>query len=642
MSDVYPKSVTPPLALGPEPGIPRTGTGTTGAVSPRLTIRRVDHQAAYSKADSPPRPGLVLFGLVLLLAGVALAMLPQKTWTDFVHSIVAGPVLTGGMASGDGVGAPSAAAPDAVAPGAAAPVSPIVEFIARDATRWVASGLVIIAALSMLRARALAVIVTAAMFLATVYCCDELLNWKWSRAFDGWLTEGSAKYVAVFLASVFGYLVHSRGESAGLSFRGLAALLIVVAASVGIVGGWYDFSGVAPRIGPSVARLANEWGDECTWAAVLVLTAIGVASSRTKPVHFLIAVMLGALAWHCIESGLVEFKSFPRLETIDGSVPVVEDRSLRNVELWRWVVAAELVLLSLVLLHLSLGMGALNTAFGLAWMFVGLSVYQSVGSLSLVRTVRDGVAASATISGAGSAAGQSAPLFNWGLPLGAGAAASRPSPAGGASESRTAFSAAGETNAKTAAASNPELEAARQQAIRSVQRLATVREVAPFAWMFLTAILAGLISVTGVSMMTGSAAVRLGVLCGLWLLLGIGATTLFLTWSQTTETWIGWLANLRYSRHHTAAVWLAFIASAAVMGFWALRRDADLGAWVHASAAAMLLGTCLSLGATAILIYFGGFPNLPTWVYVAVAAGQSSLMWVLLLEQNFTARRVRS
>ncbi|RIK62176.1 MAG: hypothetical protein DCC65_17940 [Planctomycetota bacterium] len=578
----------------------------------------------------PPRHGTLLVGLVLILAGVFLALLPPASWKSlFSEDAPAGAV---------------GAAPASPSPTPTAMQDWFSrESLATDNARWIISGLIVLAGLSFLRARALAVVITAAMFALTAYCCDELSNHAFSRAVSAIFADGAARYVLPLVAAAFGYLVHTLPNQEKLSLRGVFGLVLTAIAALGTVRGWYDWTSVAARIGPDAEKVLAEWRTECTWATVLILTAIGVASSRTRPLHFLIALMLAALAWHCVSTGLVEVRSFTDLAK-DGRVLSVEVSSYHNVDIWRWVVAGEMTLLAVILLHLAIGLGGLNIAFAIVWMVVGLAIYDSVGSMSIVRTASEaaGESGAARRAGGGAPAGAD-PLANWGLPLAAPPAMPpRPQTAPPADADSKGASTVPQSARPVEV---QDLEAARNRAMQSIQReqlkATIVREVTPLVWMFLIAILAGAFGVTGVAMMTGREGVRVFVLCGLWLAVGIAVSALWSVWPKNSESWQGVVAAFRYSRYHTWAIWLAFLVTAALAGCWVLRKDSRVDAWVQASAAAILLGTGLTFGAVAILIRYGGFPSLPTWTYIVIAVGQSSLMWALLMQQNIAARRAR-
>lgn len=546
--------------------------------------------------QSAPRPLLAFVGLLLLVIGVALGTISHPTWITIVTL-------------GQGV---TPAAADQV-PASWLEAQPWTS----PSAKWIASIVLGLLGLSCQRGRALSVVVTAAQFAVTAYSCDLLidgkLRWLATTAFG----NASLPFVLPIISAVFGYIVHAGLTREGASARGTIGLLIVAAAALGTVHGWFNWTPLIDRLATGAAEVMNDWGAESTWATVLILTAIGVASSRTKPVFLLVALILGCLAWYCISSGMTEIRSFPSLAT-GSHIPSVEHTSYKNVDAWHWVVAGELVVLAIVLAHMSLGMGILNIAFALLWMFGGLTFYNSVSNMSLVRALSEGAAIGVQQRGM-TPTTVADPLAGFGLPVESSPPGTQPS-AARSSESYL-------------------LPQAQREAMQRMQRPIQVREITPLVWMFSTAVLAGIFAVAGIAMMTPNESVRTGSLCALWLTCGVLCATLYFLWPKGSATFEGWLAAFRYSRYHTGVYWTAFFASAGITGIWALRPTASTAAWVHASAAAILLGTCLSLGAAAILIAFGNFPKLPAWVYIVLTIGQSSLMWALLMQHSYRTRR---
>jgi len=580
--------VAPDLDFAPAPSRPFGSSG-----------RRIDGILVMENTgQSSPRPLLAFIGLLLLVVGVALGTISQSTWITIVTL---------------GQGVTPAAAGVEQSPASWLATKPWTG----PSAKWIASIVLGLLGLSCQRGRALSVVVTAAQFAVTAYTCDLLidgkLRWLATTAFG----NASLPFVLPIVSAVFGYIVHAGLTKEGASAKGTVGLLIVAAAALGTVHGWYNWTPLIDRLGTGAADLMKDWGAEAIWATVLVLTAIGVASSRTKPVFFLVALMLGCLAWYCISSGMTEIRSFPSLATADH-IPSVEHISYKNVDPWHWVVAGELVVLAIVLAHMSLGMGILNIAFALLWMFGGLTFYNSVSNMSLVRALSEGAAIGVQQRGMTPTA-PADPLAGFGLPVETSPPGARPSAA------RTSDSFA--------------LPEAQREAMQRMQRPIQVREITPLVWMFSTAVLAGIFAVAGIALMTPNESVRIGSLCAVWLTCGVLCTALYFLWPKGSASFEGWLAAFRYSRYHTGVYWAAFFASAGVAGIWALRPTASTAAWVHASAAAILLGTCLSLGAAAILIAFGNFPKLPAWVYIVMTIGQSSLMWALLMHQSYRTRR---
>jgi hypothetical protein len=159
-----------------------------------------------------------------------------------------------------------------------------------------------------------------------------------------------------------------------------------------------------------------------------------------------------------------------------------------------------------------------------------------------------------------------------------------------------------------------------------------VREFTAFGWITLTAALAGLIGVSGLSSLSHDPVVRNWMSHGLWLLFGATVAAIwFLSPPMQGENFGTWFTDWMQSRHKAALTWLVFLGTAAVAGSWALREQASSIAWRRVSIGAIFAGTALSLIAIAVLIFFGGFSPLPTWVYCAVAVGQSSLAWAILM-----------
>jgi hypothetical protein len=334
---------------------------------------------------------------------------------------------------------------------------------------------------------------------------------------------------------------------------------------------------------------------------------------------------------------MVQVRDFPELSTATKLIRI-DHVSVQNVEMWRWVVGLELGLLSAVLLHMSLGIGALNVAFALMWMFVGLGIYRSVGTMHAAKELSEALTGRSVQGASGAASG---PLVNWGMPL-----AERPrypvadgpvsTESGLIDPRREGFT----PGLGPAPASAAETARSRDAAMIPQVRERIVNEVAPLAWMYVTAICGGIIAVTGLRMLIHRSAFRLWMCIGLWLGLGVGAAALWSVWPKgPDQTWAGWFAAFRLSRYHVYAIWLAFLLSMAVFGSRALRSASDVRTWLHASVAATLLATAASIGGIAVMIEFGRFPHLPAWVYIVLAAGQSSLAWVLLMSAALSGRR---
>jgi hypothetical protein len=308
----------------------------------------------------------------------------------------------------------------------------------------------------------------------------------------------------------------------------------------------------------------------------------------------------------------------------------IDVESYANVDGWRWAVGVELGCLSAVLLHMSLGMGALSVVFALSWMIAGLSVYHTMGTLSLAK-----------VFGQGTAMSVGGPLGNMGLPTGpnetrTGSVGVPPdSRSGGQSPAVNSFESRVGTPRPASALSRQD-----EKEIAAIQREATVREVGTLAWMFATSIFAGIIAVSGLRMISEDATYRSCATFMLWLVFLCGIFMLAWVWPRDPgQSWEEWLAAFKFSHYHKYLFWLAFLGSMSVAGIWALLLSKRSGAWIQGSVAAIILGTATSLVGAAVMIRFGGFKPLPVWVYCVLAAGQSSLAWALLFHLNPPMRR---
>ena len=168
-----------------------------------------------------------------------------------------------------------------------------------------------------------------------------------------------------------------------------------------------------------------------------------------------------------------------------------------------------------------------------------------------------------------------------------------------------------------------------------------VGAVAPIVWLYLTAILAGFIGAGGLRMLSDHPGFRWWAGIALWFGLGMGLMWLWSVWPRDSgQSWSRWVSAWGLSRYHVEAIWLTALGVMAICGSWALRDGSRYEAWLYVAAMCVFLGTALSLVAVALLIKYGGFSPLPVWSYVAISAGQSSLMWVLLMHLSFRSRGV--
>jgi hypothetical protein len=498
-------------------------------------------------------------------------------------------------------------------------------------------------------AKPIAVLVTSVIVLFTIHCVDVLAAGKLTALAESIAGAGAGPRFMAVAAVAIGYLTHAFGGTA-TGARGAVSLIFIGLAGVGVTRGWYDrgLQSILPRLTSDAGTFLGQWGEECTWAAALMVAAIGVALSRGKLVHFLSAVLLGALAYHCVQSGCVKVVSFPGS---DISIPDIETVGLDNVALWRWVATGELALLGLILLHLSLGIGGLSLAFALAMMIGGLAAYHEMGTLSLARSLGQflGQGVAQQPQSTQKQRATTDPLSMWGLPV---SEATGPGGQRLPEQPRRAKSRPIVNNHRTPAsssapstASGEELAQARQEAIKSLSsppdRAAEgellVAAVTPVVWIYVTALLAGVIAATGLRMVVGGQVARALLLMALWFCAGLGSAWLIAQWPRNPEqSWVQWAAAFGTSRYHEQLIWLVFVVCAAVAGLWALWFSRGSAAWIHASIYASFLGTILTLIGVAALIRYGGFPRLPVWTYIVLAAGQSSLAWVLLMHLSLS------
>jgi len=139
--------------------------------------------------------------------------------------------------------------------------------------------------------------------------------------------------------------------------------------------------------------------------------------------------------------------------------------------------------------------------------------------------------------------------------------------------------------------------------------------------------------------LSSSSAGRTWLLIGLWFVLGLGCAWLWTVWPRNPDqSWLQWLAGFLFSRYHGHLIWLTFLASVAVVGIWAVRGSGSDESWIFSGIYAAFVGTALTLVATAVLIQYGGFPRLPVWTYIVIAAGQSALAWILMMHLTLRGR----
>jgi hypothetical protein len=457
--------------------------------------------------------------------------------------------------------------------------------------RWIAVALLATTGVSFLQTRPIFFVITAGECALALFCVDVLLDSKATRWTEALVGANRAPLVLLIVSAAFGCLAYADARARQPHLRGILGLLIIATAALGMSLGWFNWS--------QRTHYLEGWGQEAAWATVLLLTAIGVSISRGRPIQLLIALILASLAYSCVHAGYAKEISFPELST-PTQIIKIDHESYANVDAWRWVVCGELACLSIVLVHLSLGIGAMTVIFAAAWMVVGLSLYNAVGTLNVFR-----------IADAGAAQAASGPLTNMGLPV------------------------AQAPNSSVPTAGTPVLSPAQRRALDErnlrLQREATFCEVTTFAWMLCTALLAGVICVAGLRMLSDDRSYRATACAVILVSFLAGVVLLARVWeTDAGQSWEKWLAAFKFSRHHRYIYWLAFGASLSLFGTWALMGRRPVTHWINMAIAVIIVGTMASLVAAAVMIRYGGFSPLPVWVYCLMAAGQSSLAWVLL------------
>ena len=171
--------------------------------------------------------------------------------------------------------------------------------------------------------------VTSTLICVAGHCVNRLLGLDFSER------------PIVLISLALGFMIHAAPAVSPPNVRGIAGLVMVMLASLGAVGAWgehvpyYDWSRVGSIIGPTWESPFRFWSSECTWGVTVTLTAIGVSMSATRSIHFLNAVLLGALAFFCIQEGKIGIEDFTSLGK--GHIEVVD---WNYVQSWRWVAAA--------------------------------------------------------------------------------------------------------------------------------------------------------------------------------------------------------------------------------------------------------------------------------------------------------------
>ncbi len=396
------------------------------------------------------------------------------------------------------------------------------------------------------------------------------------------------------------YLFQSRSSPVVLSVRGCLGWAMIALAGVACVRGWLDVSVVGDRLGERARGFLSEHELQVRWFLVLVLVAIGVACSKSRAIYFFNAVLLVALVCFCFQDGYVKTVDFSHLWP---DARPVEKADIANIELWRWVFMGTLILISAMLLHLSMGVGALTVAFAVIWLLAGLHADRYFGRLAFVRS-----------GGAGLAGALAADADDRGD---TGERVSIPSP------NRRGY-------AETGALGQRE---------HPLERKDLVALVVPLLWTYLTAALAGLLGAAGLRLLLSRPESRWWVVLMLWFAFGVGLTWLAISWpripGQSVQTWLRGFGMVKEHRH---AIVMTAVGVMALAGARALHRDSRYETWLYMAVTSIFLGTAASLIGLAVLIRFGGYDPLPVWSYVSIAVGQSSIMWVLLMHLNLHSR----
>lgn len=468
----------------------------------------------------------------------------------------------------------------------------------------VAGGLLMLLGVAMSRLKVLDYVITAALAFSTLHCANLLLDggYEWLRL--------------VIPALWVSFFVNLSPESRSPSKLGMLGFVFMVAACTGCYGDWFNWAHYAHHLEswPQVTAFFADWGGEAFWGVVLLLTALGVCLSRGRMIHFCNAILLLVLAWYCIQQGAVKTQTFEFANV--GVTKTIELQGLRYVEIWRWAMAGEMLLLAMVLLHLALGMGAIAVGFAIAWMSLAIEVDHKLEQVLVTRFVHDLVADQMTVqpnAAPGRLSSRNPVAGNMGLPV---------------------------DDAVPGQEAPPLLT--RRKGERGQTSSVNIGASVAAAWSFSTAILAGLIGAAGLRMVTRGPRLRHWLLLAVWGVLGALLMWLAnLSPKLPDQTWLSWLTTwlARYRAEGMIAVaWFTLSVATA----WSMRERARYVSWLYCAAACSLIGTILSLCSIAILNLAAGFPPLPVWSFVVIAAGQSSLMWALLMHRNLGAREIEA
>ncbi|MBX3394231.1 MAG: hypothetical protein KF841_02570 [Phycisphaerae bacterium] len=569
-SDVGTYSLRPPI----EP----SGVKPAVAQSAVPTVRV--HADSGSGSGRANQRGLfvILLGFAIAMLGVFVAFQTEEAWREFIW--------------------PRAAA-GAARTGATEPIGTAVNLSWIEWARW--PGGVVLLAISALLAgtKVLRFLLSAMLFSGTAYVASGLLESKLVHWFGDSPTLPCLITIGVGLA----YLVHAASDLKEPKLGAVIGLLFTGIAGVGVLRGWFSEPAWIGRLGESATELARVWKAECNWGIALLLTVIGVVNSRGRTIHFLNAVILAAMAYYCVHDGAL--RVFP-FEGTDWTP--IELRDIAYVPTWRWVMVGELILLSGVLVHLALGVGALTVIFAVAWLGFALSVDREMGRdaiLSYSQAADMSMSARAT--------------------TGVGTPSAAKGPA-----SMLPFLGSGDGRGEGPAYSPEQL--------KGLLRKATIRISLLYVWIYATALMAGVIFAAGLRMLIDNARARTWVVLALGIVSGAAAYWLWTIW-PTSETWEVKLTSWVVPRTHVYAISVVALVAAAVFGARSLSWDSKFSTWLYTASTLTFFGTVSTLVGIAMLIKLTGYGQMPVWAYAAIALGQSLLMWVLLIHQSDRARR---
>lgn len=470
--------------------------------------------------------------------------------------------------------------------------------------RWAFGALFVMAGALCVGGNPLRFLLDSALFLTTLFVSAVLLQ---PLINDAIWRNPSAPWLAASACLAICYGAHALGRMPWPRVGAVIGFVLVALAGVAVAQGYLEYDKIAPRLGAGFSSVVGEWQQEFKWGTVLLLTSIGVVMTRGRMMFFLVALMLGALAYYCIHDGSQKIYEFT-----EQNWPSIAVRDLRFVPTWRWCLAGELALLGLIFLHLSLGVGALTVVFAAAWLGMSVQVDKHIGREALlVYSVHS--------------------QQPTGLPNRPGAIPQRESDPtrlpGGPADLLT-----GGMGARKPVEDTPQLPPMTPAQKASALQKDGVRIGIVFGWTYLNAIFAGIIAACGLRLLFNDPRDRHWMVIVLWLSFGASLVWLAGVWPQT-QNWQSRLSSLVIPKNHIYAVYFVALAATALFSAFALKMDSRRTTWLKAGVWFTLAGTAMTLISLAMAINFGGMPTMPVWKYVAIAGGQSCMMWVLLLHQ---------